>query len=77
MSSESRFYSIQPLLPNGAKDGSLITTDAASPVQAAEKALGQQLKLHGKVARAQVWTLNADYSPNLVTLYVPDDHHRR
>jgi hypothetical protein len=71
LKAESRIYSVQPLRPDGEKDGGLVTTDAASAQQAAEKALGESLVLHGTVARAEVWTLTTGYTPALITLFVP------
>jgi hypothetical protein len=70
--SDNQFYSVQPLAPDGGKDGGLISTDAASPQQAAEKVLGEPLSLHGKVPRAQVWTIDEAYSPRLLTLYASE-----
>ena len=65
----TQFYSVQPLLPDGSKDGGLISTDASGPVQAAEKVLGEPLTIHGKIVRANVWTMTDAYTPTVITLY--------
>ncbi len=65
----TQFYSVQPLLPDGTKDGGLISTDASGPLQAAEKVLREPLAIHGKVVRATVWTMTDAYTPTIITLY--------
>ena len=73
MKAESRFDSVQPLNPDGSRDGGLINTDANSPLQASEKTMGVQLALHGKVARAIVWVMVEGFTPSTVTLCRPDE----
>ncbi len=70
--SSTQFYSVQPLLPDGSKDGGLISTDASGPLQAAEKVLREPLSIHGKVVRATVWTMTDAYTPTTITLYRHD-----
>ena len=80
MKPEGRFYSVQPVLPDGSKDGGLIHTDAGTPLEAAERALGSPLALHGKTPRAIVWVMAESFTPTMLTLYLPDEataSHRR
>jgi hypothetical protein len=69
---ETRFYSVQPLKPDGSKDGSLVHTDAHSPKEAAEKVVGTPLMLHGKVPGATVWAMAEDYTAVALTLYLTE-----
>ena len=73
MNRVAQFYSVQPLLPDGSKDGGLVHTDASTPQEAAEKALGRSLALHGRTPRATVWVMVDPFTPTTVTLYQPDE----
>jgi hypothetical protein len=72
MKLESQFYSVQPLALDGSKDGGLISTDASSALRAAEKVLGENLSLHGRTPRAQVWVMDDGYQPVLLLLYAAE-----
>ena len=72
MKTETQFYSVQPLQPDGSKDGSLVHTDAISPREAAEKVVRTPLALHGKTPRATVWVMAETYTPMTVTLYLSE-----
>ena len=72
MKPQSQLYSVQPLAPDGSKDGGLISTGAFSPLKAAEQVVGEPLSLHGKVPKAQVWAMDDGYQATLVVLYASD-----
>lgn len=64
------YYSVELMLDDGTVDkDSIRTIEAASPLRAAEDALGTPLSLHGKRPRAIVRWMNSAYVAVSVTVY--------
>lgn len=72
MKPEDQVYSVQAILPDGAKDGPPVSTHALSALQAAQNVTGEPLALHGRVVRAQVRSILEGYATSLTTLYAQD-----
>ena len=59
-------FSVQPVFGAGSN---CVTVEAQGPLQAGELVLSERLALFGEVARAKIWFLKDDWTPESVVLY--------
>lgn len=68
-------FSVQLVEQSGVENSDCRHVEALSPVQAAQRVLGETLSLFGQPdkVRARVWRMNDDFTPTCVALYSADE----